>query len=514
MAEQLLLAVDVGTGGVRVALLDPHGNLEATASVPVETATPRPAWAEQRPEDWWEGLKAALPKALEGIDTSRIAGICVDGTASTLIACNQDGVPLRPALLWMDVRAAQEADDLTNTGDPALKYAGQETVSAEWGVPKLMWLSRHEPETYANAEVFADCVDWMNFRLTGEWTMSICTATCKYFYDSNWSGWPTNLYSHAGISDALGKIPSRVLKMGEKVGTLGSAAAAELGLPTGIPVAMGGIDAHVGAVGLGVVVPGSLALITGSSHVMLGQTDQAIYSKGLWGAYFDAIVPGQYTVEAGQISSGSVNNWFAKNFTLQAHLEESATGRDIYQILDEKAKDVPIGSDGVIALDHFQGNRSPFSNAYSRGAFTGLTLSHTENHLYRAVLESVCFGTRTIFDTMREKGLDPTTVMVSGGPTKSEFWMQMHADVTGVPMSLPNITEGCLVVCAILAAVGAGLYENIQEAAQNMMSIAHTIEPRPGAYEEYDFYFHRYLEIYRALEPIAAQTSRHIGARE
>lgn len=510
MSEQLLLAIDVGTGGVRAALLNPLGEETSSASVPIDTATPRPGWAEQHPEEWWRALKEALPQALQGVGPSSIAGMCVDGTAATVVASDRSGRPLRPAIMWMDIRAAEEAADLTNTGDPALKYAGQEQVSAEWGVPKLMWLARNDPDTYQNAEVFADCVDWLNYRLTGEWTMSVCAATCKYFYDSNWSGWPTTLYETVGIPEVLAKFPSRILKMGETVGTLSPLAAKDLGLPAGIPVAMGGIDAHVGAIGLGVVSPGSLALITGSSHVMLGQTDQAIYSKGLWGAYFDAIIPGQYTVEAGQNSSGSVNNWFTKNYTLQAHQESAATGRDIYHILDERAQEIPIGSAGVIALDHFQGNRSPFSNAYSRGAFTGLTLSHTENHLYRAVLESVCFGTRVIFDTLRDKGLDPVHVMVSGGPTKSEFWMQMHADVTGVPLSLPKNTEGPLVGSAILASVSAGIHPSIDEAATQMTSVARTIEPRPGAYEEYDFYYQRYLEIYHALAPIVSQTAKHI----
>ncbi|MCF2706074.1 xylulose kinase [Arcanobacterium haemolyticum] len=510
MTDQLLLGIDVGTGGVRVALVTPDGKMEATASVTVETATPRPAWAEQNPEDWWNALKEALPQVLSQVDVDRIVGMSVDGTSATLVACNKSGVPLRPALLWMDVRASREAEELTNTGDPALKYAGQNTVSAEWGVPKLMWLKRNEPENYEKAEVFADCVDWMTYRLTGEWTMSICSATCKFFYDSNWSGWPTNLYSKAGIADSLGKLPPRVLNMGEEAGKLSARAAEELGLRPGISVAMGGIDAHVGAIGLGVVEPGSLSLITGSSHVMLAQTDQAVYSKGIWGSYFDAIIPGQYTVEAGQISSGSVNSWWVKNYTLKAHDEARETGKPLYEILNARAKEIPIGSDGVIVLDHFQGNRSPFSDPYSRGAITGLTLSHTEDHLYRAILEGVCFGTRLIFDTFREKGINPTTVMVSGGPTKAEFWMQMHADVTGVPLSLPSNTEGPLMGGAILASVAAGIHPTIGDAAKEMVSVERVIEPNMEAYEQYDFFYKRYVDLYSALAPIATATAQHI----
>ena len=142
MSDQLLLGIDVGTGGVRVALVTPEGEMEATASVAIDTTTPRPAWAEQNPQDWWEGLRQALPQVLSKVDASRIAGLSVDGTSATLVPCDRDGRPLRPALLWMDVRAAHEAEELTNTGDPALKYAGQNTVSAEWGIPKLIFIYR------------------------------------------------------------------------------------------------------------------------------------------------------------------------------------------------------------------------------------------------------------------------------------------------------------------------------------------------------------------------------------
>lgn len=510
MSEQLLLGVDVGTGGVRVGLVTPTGEVVSTASVEVETQNPRPAHAEQRPEDWWDALKEALAKALDGVDASRIMGMAVDATSATLVACDINGTPLRPALLWMDVRAAKEAEKLTNTGDPALKYAGQQTVSAEWGIPKIMWLKNNQPEIYAKADVLCDCVDWLNFRLTGDWTMSICSATCKFFYDSNWSGWPTNLYREASVGDALEKIPQNVLLMGDVAGELTKSVAEELGLPAGIPVAMGGIDAHVGSIGLGVVKPGSLALITGSSHVMLAQSSTALYNKGLWGSYYDAIVPGQYTVEAGQISSGSVNNWYSKRFTLDAHRTMEKTHDDIYKILDENAKSIPIGSDGVIVLDHFQGNRSPFSNPYSRGAVTGLTLSHTEDHLYRAILESVCFGTKTIFDTFREKGLEVDKVMVSGGPTKSKFWMQMHSDVTGVPFVLPKNTEGPVLGSAMLAAIGAGLHKDMAAAADAMVEVDTVIEPNMDAHEEYSFYHERYLEIYHALASISRETALHL----
>lgn len=498
----LVLGIDVGTSGVRAALIDTSGCVISSSSVEWETDYPRSGYAEQNPDVWWEGICQVVRKAISGYDPGRIAGIGVDATSATVVLCKRNGAVLRPAIMWMDIRASQEARLLTNSGDPALKYAGHDLVSAEWGTPKLMWVKRHEPEVWERTEVIADCLDYLTFRMCGEWTASICNTSCKFFYDSNWGGWPVSLYEVGGIPEAIELFPKRVLNLGDLAGTLNAQAAEEMGLIAGIPIAEGGIDAHVGAIGLGVVEPGSMALITGSSHVMLGQTTKAVYANGIWGAYANAIIPGQYTVEAGQVSTGSTLAWFVKNYCPQALAKARAKGQSPYKFLDEQASKVPIGANGVVALDHFQGNRTPFVDSHSRGAFIGLSLSHTEADLYRAVMESVCYGTGAIFDTFRQKGFIPQSVMVSGGPTGSPLWMQMHADVTGVPINVPSSTGGPILGSAMLACLAAGIYRSAEEAASEMVRMGRCYKPDPQRHQEYRFYLEQYLEIYRALSPI------------
>ena len=256
--------------------------------------------------------------------------------------------------------------------------------------------------------------------------------------------------------------------------------AEELGLKAGTPVAEGGVDAYVGALGLGVVEPGKMALITGSSHVMIGQTSEPIHDPGFWGAYTDAMIPGQYTVEAGQASTGSIVAWFKNQFAGDAAAEAKERGVDTYDVLTELARDVPIGSDGLIVLDYFQGNRSPYTDPLARGMMWGLTLSHTPGHVFRAIIEGICYGTENILRTMRGHDFEPRLNVVSGGPAKSDLWMQMHADVSNVPISFTKVSEGPVLGSAMLAAVGAGIYPDIQTAAEHMVHTGRHHRAGPG----------------------------------
>ena len=512
MAEgPYLLGIDFGTGGARVGIFDREGTPVNFHAVEWETKFPRSGWAEQNPDDWWTALVEASRGAMEGsgLSPEEIAGISVDATASTVLAIDANDRHLRPAIMWMDVRASDQADRIASTGDEALKYNGFGPVSAEWGLPKAMWIMEREPETYEKAKHICDCADWLINRLTGEWASSINIASGKYYYDRGNGGYPESLYEAAGAADLLNKYPSNVLDLGVVVRGLRGGVAEELGLKAGTPVAQGAIDAYAGALGLGVTEPGKMALITGSSHVMIGQSAKPIHNQGFWGAYTDSMIPGQYTIEAGQASTGSVVAWFKNQFAADAVAEGKKRGVDPYEILTEMAERVPIGSDGLIALDYFQGNRSPHTDPLVRGAIWGLSLGHTPGHVFRAIIEGICFGTENIFRTMRAQNFEPKVNVVSGGPAKSKLWMQMHADVSNVPIAFTKVSEGPVLGAAMLAAVGAGIYPGIQEAAEHMVHTEDTIQPNPDAHEEYMFYMDRYTETYERMKDPMHKMSRH-----
>ena len=512
MTELALMGIDMGTGGARVGIFDPQGKLLGTHAVMWDTQFPRPGRAEQDPNEWWRCIVEAVRTSLQasGLPAEAIAGISLDATSATVVPMDAAGQHLRPALLWMDVRASAQAAALARTMDPALKYSGMGAVSAEWGTPKAMWIRDNEPDVWNQADIVSDCTDWLVHKLTGEWTMSVNHAAGKYFYDR---GWPESLYQQAGASDLLEKFPKRILPVGEVVAGLSKAAADELGLKEGTPVAEGIIDAYAGQVGLGVVSPGKLALITGSSHVMLAQSPTPVHAQGLWGSYTDAVIEGEYTLEAGQVSTGSVVQWFKNTLAMKANKLAAENGTDPYDELGAMAAALPIGSDGLIVMEHFQGNRSPYTDPYSRGVLSGLSLGATEGHLYRAILEGICFGTENIFRVMRQHNFAPQEIVVSGGPVKSDVLMQMHADVSNLPLTVTDVTEGPILGSAMIAGVGAGVFDSLPAAAEAMVHVVKTIEPDREAHEQYKFYLSKYIDLYPVMKGLLHEVSRHEEAK-
>ena len=378
-----VMGIDVGTGGVRVALFDLKGEIVIFREEGIPLYTPRVGWAEQKPDDWWDALCNATRKAIHdsSILPGDIIGISADTTSCTVILLDEKMKPVRPAIMWMDVRASAQAKRIKDSRHPALKYNGFGNVSPEWMPCKALWLKENEPDCYRNAAYIVDCIDWMMYKLAGRLTASINTATARWYYDRSCGGWPYDFYESIGLEDVIKKFPQDILDMGSQVGMLTISAAADLGLVQGIPVGEGGADGFVAMIGLNVVEPGKMVMVTGSSHLHLCLSQSEIHAPGIFGSFPDCIVPGLNMIEAGQISTGSAVNWYKNNFC--GNMENSARKRgcSIYRFLDDEAEKLPIGSEGLIFLDYFQGNRTPYTDAEARGLLYGLTLKHTPYHV-------------------------------------------------------------------------------------------------------------------------------------
>ena len=502
----LVLGIDGGTEGVRAGLFDTvDGREVAYASAAYGTVYPRPGWAEQAPADWWAAAGVAVRTVLAGVDVTTVAAMAVDTTCCSVVALSADGEPLRPCLLWMDVRAAQEAADISVCGDCALAVngGGAGPVSAEWLLCKALWLKRNEPETWAATATLCEYQDFINLKLTGQRVASSCNAAVRWHWHEGVRP-PLSLLTALGLEDLLPKLPAVAISPGAMVGELTPAAAAHLGLPAGLPVAQGGADAFIGMLGLGVLAQGELALLTGSSHLHLGVLTAPVHGKGCFGSYAGALGVGDvHVLEGGQTSTGSVVAWLRRMF--------SAPGQPLvpYALLDMEAAAIPIGCDGLICQEHFQGNRTPHTDPSSRGVFAGLTLAHTRAHLFRAVMEGVAFGTRAVLEAMQARGFQPARIVIAGGAARSELWLRITADVIGLPLHVTVCGEAPALGCAILASVVGGAHASIADAAAAMVHSVRIVEPDRTSHAAYASHYAAYSQLYHAMKqvPAAAATS-------
>jgi ribulokinase len=490
-----VLGIDGGTESIRARVFDLEGRSLGDHAQAYLTEFPTPGHAEQDPEDWWSAAGIATRGAIDaaGVDPADISALACDTTSCTVVALDSDGVPVRPCLLWMDVRSHHEAADILACGDPALQIngGGAGPLSPEWMLPKALWVKRNQPEVWARAAMVGEYQDFMTLRLTGRWIASLNNMTMRWHYRTRHGGWPDTLLAKVGLSDLRDKWPAEFAAPGEVIGPLTAHAAAHLGLPETCQVVQGGADAFIGMIGLGVTQPGDLALITGSSHLQLGVAATETHAGGVWGTYADCVYPDRHIIEGGQTSTGSVIAWFKRSFAPD----------NSYDDLNAAAAALPPGAEGLLAIDHFQGNRTPHTDALARGAITGLTLKHTPAHIYRALIESICLGTRAIVEAFGT-AFEARRIVVAGGATNSPFWLQIHADTLGLPLEVTEQPEAPCLGAAILAAMGAGAYPDIDSACAAMVRTARVIEPDMDAHAAYAPIYARYQAAFGALKQI------------
>ena len=496
-----VIGIDGGTESLRATVFDLAGRKVASAASAYPTRFAAGARAEQDPELWWLALGAATRQAMAeaAIGGRDVDAICATTTCCTVVALDSAARPLRPAIIWMDVRAGRQADAVLATGDAALAVNGDGAgpVSAEWMIPKALWLAQNEPELFAAAHTICEYQDFFSWRLTGRRVASLNNVSIRWHYRNDAGGWPDSLLEALDLSALRQKWPAEVLPPGAVIGPLAPAAAEHLGLPTSVQVVQGGADALIGMIGLAVARPGQLALITGSSHLQFAVGDHAAHVPGLWGTYADAVYPGRTILEGGQTSTGSIVAWLRRLTGEQAD----------FDTLNREAAALDPGADGLLVLDHFQGNRTPYTDPLSRGAITGLSLHHTAAHLFRATLEAIGFGTRAIVQRMAQAGSGAAEITCGGGATRSPLWLQIHADTAGLPVVVPEVAEAPALGAAVLAAHGAGHYASIDEGIAAMVRPGRRIEPIAANVARYDDIYRRYVELYPALKPLREAVS-------
>ena len=492
------LTADGGTESLRARVYDVAGTCLGSVAVPYQTAFSAGARAEQDPADWWANFVKASRGAIAeaGIDPTRIEAIAYATTCCSVVALDENGDALRPALIWMDVRAHAEADAVLATGDPALQLngGGQGPVSAEWMIPKALWLKRNEPEIYHRAHRICEYQDFLTFKLTGEWAASLDNVGLRWHYRNDAGGWARSLVEALGIGDIVEKWPPRVVPPGEVIGTLSGPAAEALGLPRSVKVVQGGVDALIGMVGLGVSRPGQLALITGSSHLQFGVTGEPLSAPGVWGAYADILYPDRYIVEGGQTSTGSIINWlgrltggldFAELNAKAAQLEPGVGGPD-------RPGPLPGQPHALHRPPVARGDPRPDSGAREASPVPGDHGGHRLRHA----------GDPRCPPPSPAPGYSSTEMTVGAAASASDLWLQIHADTSGLPIRIPASPDAPSTGSAVLAAVGAGRFGSIDESIAAMVRPGRTIEPDPANVARYEEIYQRYLAVYPAAKNI------------
>jgi len=495
-----VLSFDFGTGGVRAGVYDVERQvMVATAESPYATDFPRAGWAEQRPNDWWTALLAAGRSAVEKSGSANIASICVATTASTVAICDKAGNPIRPAILWMDCRAFEEARATEAISHPVMAYSGGGDA-VEWLVPKAMWLSRNEPDTYHKADIICEAIDFINYHLTGVWVGSRMNAACKWNYDSKEAQFVPSIYEALGVPDLIDKLPQRIIAVGDGIAPLKRDVAAALGIESSAIVAQGGIDAHVGILGAGTVDVGGMLIIGGTSVVHLTQLAGVGDVSGFWGPYPNALVDDLWLVEAGQVSAGSILQW----------LSERIFGLDAagHALLIEEAMAVPARGSGLLTLDYWMGNRTPYRDGNLRGAMMGLSLGHGRADIYASAVDSIALGTANVLAVLEERGVVLDKIVMAGGICKNRLWLQATIDAIGRPVHVASEENLSLIGAAISSAHALGLFPSLIAASQAMAISAKPTAPNPSRSRWYAERLPMYRQATAVLTPTFHALSR------
>lgn len=482
------LGIDFGTTGVRAGLYNREGDEIGFSSAAYPTKSPRPGFAEQSPMEWWTSLGVTVKDLLKttGISPSEVVALAVDFHSCSVMLCSRDGDPLMDCLIWMDVRAAAESDEINReTG---------ESLSPEWMPAKLLWLKRNKTALYDSAEVFCEAEDWMNYKLTGKWSVNI-NCSVNWGYNSDLGCFSLPFYQKIGMPEAVDRFPSdHVYAVGDVIGCLTEEAARHLGLSENTIVACGGIDSSIGILGMGAAEEGKLALCTGSSNLAMVLTKKPLFNQGGVNIGPNHLIHGYYTDYRGQTASGSIIQWAKKN--LYADLPDDGA----YRIMDAEAEKVPPGSEGLLVLDYFQGNKHPYLDGSVRGMIYGLSLSHTRAHIYRALLEGICMETAHLLRQFGDAGREIHEISLSGGFAKSPLLLSLLADICGVTVNVPENSQCSCLGSGIVAATAAGAWPDLQTASRGMTRFRSSVSPVRENHEKYQRLFDLYLNTYPELK--------------
>ncbi|MFX1300391.1 MAG: xylulokinase [Promethearchaeota archaeon] len=498
---QLVVAIDVGTGGTRTAVFDAsNGKLIVQTHQEYTSYFPQPAWVEQNAEDWWKTACSTTQASLTKIGKriNEIVAVSITNQRETIVPVNEKGNPLHNALVWQDRRTTQQCQTIK-------REIGLDTVYNETGLtidpyfsaPKILWFKDKKPRVFRDATKFLLVHDFILHRLTDIFATDYSNASRTMLFAVRPMEWSKLMCDSLEIPKE--KLP-KAYPSGTQTGEISQRATKATGLPEGLPVVVGGGDQQCGAVGVGVVKSGRVKATVGTGTFILAYEEQPRFDSEHRLLCSCHAVPNKWVIEASIFTSGIIYRWFRDQFGQEEKSLAQLLGSDAYELMNKQAEQSPPGARGILLLPHFVGAGAPYWNPDARGVIIGLALGHTKSDVIRAIMEGTSFEVRQNLEIMHELGVPLKELRLTGGATRSRVWNQIQADVTKLRVQRSKVEEATALGAAILAAVGGGIYQNVSKAAEAMVAIGNQYLPEKEPAQIYDRLFSIHTEAYQALE--------------
>lgn len=500
---EYLIGLDIGTQGAKALMIDRDGKAAGSSYTGYDVLHPKPLWAEQWPEIWVEGVVKTLRSLLKStrVDADHVAAIAFSGLyGGSGVPVDADMQPLAPCLIWMDRRAEKEVRWVkANTDLDRLYEITGNTVDSYYGFTKMLWIKNNLPDVWRRLHMFIPPKEYVVFRLTGEVAIDYSSAgNIGGLFDLKKRCWSEEMADQLGLP--LHYQPQKLVSSDEVVGHINKAASEMTGLREGTPVVAGGIDAAVATLSSGALVEGNHVAMIGTSMCWGFITERANLSSKLV-SFPNVIDPlNKIYTFGGAATAGAVVRWFRDVFGSAELQAEKQLGINAYTLLEMKSQDVPAGSEGLLVLPYFMGERSPIWDGNARGTILGLSLYHRKEHLYKAFMEGVAYALRHNMESVSGTpvALDRDMILV-GGAARSLVWPQICADVTGYPVKIVKSDTEAPLADALLAGLATGVVDR-PEAILNWLEFQEPIVPREDHRHLYDRYFKEYKQIYISLK--------------
>jgi xylulokinase len=495
--QGLSIGLDIGTSGAKAILVAADGRVVASATEEYPLLTPKPGWTEQDPNAWWQASCRVLQEIVRQAP-GRIEAIGLTGQMHGAVFLDQAGEVIRPALLWNDQRTAAQCRKIeARVGAERLRQIAGNPALTGFQAPKILWLRDEEPESYARIEKVLLPKDFIRYRLSGDFATDASDAAGTLLLDLRTRNWSEEILTRLGIQSKW--LPD-VYEGPEVTGSVSAEGASATGLPAGLPVIAGGGDNAAAAVGSGVVRPGTGFVSLGTSGVVfVPSASLEIDPKGALHAFCHA-VPGQYHLMGVILAAGGSLRWYRDVLAKDLVAAAEAKGVDPYVLIMARAAEAGPGADGLFYLPYLAGERTPHMDPHARGGWLGLTLAHDDRHMARALVEGVSFALKDALVRMERLGVSPKQLYAVGGGARSDLWRQWLAAILGVGLQRLEVEEGPALGAALLAAVGAGVHEDVEAAAAAAVRTRGATEtPDPALEERYRTLHERFDRLYPAL---------------